>query len=666
MEKADMRLQTGKLNKNCFSNNVFAAIFEISPYSAAITRVADRRLAMINAAFTDLTGYTQKTTSGKTTRDLGIWANLKEREAYWALQRKWKVVKDFPFTLRTSLGALKKCLISGQLTKIDGQDYVIAIVKDVSEQKKTEEALLESEEKYKTIFSESPIAIELYDASGALVMANKACLDLFGVIDQDETLGFNLFADPNVPEDQKEIIKRGETAHYQTTFDFDKVTALNLYRTTRAGQIWLDILISPFAKSPGGYLAQIQDITGRKQAQHDLEQVNKQLADALDQQKRAEEQIVRQARMSALGQLASGISHEFNNALVPIIGYADLMLNNQDKLTNIPETVSMLRLILSAATDAREIINRLQEFSQHKGDAERELVYLPELIENVIILTRPRWREEMEKNGITIKIKTEFDNMAPVVCIRSQLREVFTNLIFNAVEAMPEGGAITIRGTAIKSEHTVEIQVIDQGIGMTTEVQRRILEPFFTTKGGERSGLGMPTVDRIITQHNGSMKIQSAPGKGTTIFIKLPFAQSTVDLQKISPVPPSASKPLRILLIDDNQLVRELITEYLKADRHSVEPASDGHEGLSKSGKDRFDLVITDNAMPGMSGSELAAAIKTTNPDIPIIMLTGFGEIMKSNNEMPPGVDMIISKPVTQNSFRDTIARLMKKARHED
>lgn len=198
---------------------------------------------------------------------------------------------------------------------------------------------------------------------------------------------------------------------------------------------------------------------------------------------------------------------------------------------------------------------------------------------------------------------------------------------------------------------------------MTDEVRRRLFEPFFTTKGSERSGLGIPITQGIISGYNGTIKYESAPGRGTTVFIRLPMAQTIVTPPAGLTAPASASKPLRILVIDDNEPVRQLITEYLKADGHTVELAADGHEGLGKASEGRFDLVITDSAMPGMSGSELAAAIKTTNQDIPIIMLTGFGDIMKRQNELPAGVDMVLAKPVTRDAFRDAIARLMEKKR---
>ncbi|MFA7159258.1 MAG: response regulator, partial [Kiritimatiellia bacterium] len=205
----------------------------------------------------------------------------------------------------------------------------------------------------------------------------------------------------------------------------------------------------------------------------------------------------------------------------------------------------------------------------------------------------------------------------------------------------------------------VEIQVVDSGEGMNAEVKRRLFEPFFTTKGGERSGLGLAITHGIISAHNGTIHFESAPGRGTTFTIRLPLGQPGARTPEEKAETASVSKPFRILFIDDDEAVRLLIAEYLKADGHTVELASEGHEGLAKAGEGRFDLVITDSAMPGMSGSELAAAIKTIKQDLPVIMLTGFGDIMNDKNEKPAGVDLVLSKPVTRDSFRMAIVALM-------
>ena len=240
-----------------------------------------------------------------------------------------------------------------------------------------------------------------------------------------------------------------------------------------------------------------------------------------------------------------------------------------------------------------------------------------------------------------------------------------THVLTNAVQAMPRGGSVEVRTFYQKSDGKIQIECRDEGVGIAPEDLPRVFEPFFTTKGGENTGLGLSIVQSIITRHEGSVTIQSVPGKGTTIFIKLPLAKAVAYPAAIPSAPVLPCKPLKVLFVDDNELVRQLILESLKADNHVVELASDGQEALRKFSKDRFDLIITDSAMPGMSGSQMVASIKKTRPAMPIIMLTGFGDIMKARNELPAGVDMILGKPVTQAAFREAIAGLMAKYQSE-
>ena len=263
----------------------------------------------------------------------------------------------------------------------------------------------------------------------------------------------------------------------------------------------------------------------------------------------------------------------------------------------------------------------------------------------------------MGAKGISIEITTEFQDMPAVYCDRTQIREAFLNLILNAIDAMPGGGTITIRGRALRPEKAVEIEVSDTGAGMSPETRQRLFEPFFTTRGEERSGMGLSIAQAIIAAHNGTIRLESSPGRGTTAIVRLPIEEAGAGAAATADIPPPvmSMKTLRVLFVDDNPVVRELITEYLEADNHTFETAESGAEGLRKLEKGHFDLVITDSAMPGMSGSEFAKSIRKSNRDIPVIMLTGFGQIMQSGNNLPAGVSMVLSKPVTRSALRAAI-----------
>lgn len=405
-----------------------------------------------------------------------------------------------------------------------------------------------------------------------------------------------------------------------------------------------------------------EEITKHKKTKQQLQQTNIQLAkltNKLSQLKRTQKQVIQHERLAALGQMASRITHDFNNALTPILGYADLLLSLPDMLNNRKEAVDMLETIRSTAMQARDIVSRLQECYESSDEARREAIDLTKLIENIVTLTRPKWKEEMEAKGVSIRIKTKVQDMLPINGNRSQLDEVLTNLILNAVDAMPNGGTITILGYIHRSRQAMELRVIDTGTGMTEDVRRRSIEPFFTTKQGRGAGLGLSMAYGIVRRHNGSLEIQSAPGKGTTVIIQLPWSKPAVSKKERPPAHILPSKPLRILLIDDEKPVRDLIARYLETDNHTVELAASGDEGLQKFRKGIFDLVITDRAMPRMSGDQVAAAVKGDDREIQVILLTGFNDMMNDKNELPAGVDVIVGKPVTRYAFRDAIAKAM-------
>jgi len=237
-----------------------------------------------------------------------------------------------------------------------------------------------------------------------------------------------------------------------------------------------------------------------------------------------------------------------------------------------------------------------------------------------------------------------------------ELREALTNLIFNAADAMPQGGTITLRTR--KERHELVLEVSDTGTGMTEEVRRHCLEPFFSTKGQHGTGLGLSSVYGTVRRHDGKINIRTELGKGTTFEVHLPLGPARVSVEdtKKEENAPQIS-PLHVLVVDDDTVVRQIVAEYLKADAHQVEVACSGAEGLDKFKKGSFDLVVLDRAMPGMNGDQVASSIKSLNPNLPIIMLTGFGSMMMAADEKPSGVDLIIGKPVTLDGLREALAK---------
>lgn len=380
-----------------------------------------------------------------------------------------------------------------------------------------------------------------------------------------------------------------------------------------------------------------------------------QLEQTLDQLSSTQQQIVKQERLRALGMMAGGIAHDFNNALTMMLGYGELLLPWLQQHATSRE-LAYLNHIIGAAQDAAHVVSRLREFYRPaEGDEIRLAVDLSELAQSVVSLTAPKWKGKSRADGVQINVVTELMEVPTVAGNAAELREVMTNLVFNAVDAMPDGGTITVR-TACDANGVV-LSVSDTGIGMTEAELARCLEPFFTTKGERGTGLGLAVVYGIIQRHDGTIDISSKKGIGTTFSIHLP---ATVVRQETSvQAPQRLERKLRILVVDDQEIICELIAEYLKGDGHHAVTAVESSEALSLFSREGFDLVITDHSMPGMNGLQLAAAIKELVPDTKVILLTGFGDEMMGRGEQPAEINLVIGKPVSAADLRQGIFRTM-------
>jgi len=400
---------------------------------------------------------------------------------------------------------------------------------------------------------------------------------------------------------------------------------------------------------------QVEERTRAKEA---LAESNRKLELALSDLKRAQETLVQQERLRALGQMASGVTHDFNNALTPIVGYTDLLLARPEILDDREKTLLHLRTVNTAAKDAAHVVKRLREFYRSRDEAEVfPLVAIDSIVAQAISMTRPKWKDQALARGVSIEVKSESERTPLLSGNESDLREMLTNLIFNAADAISESGTITVRSRLDGGD--VVIEVGDTGSGMTDEVRRKCLDPFFTTKGDAGTGLGLPMVYGIVRRHGGAVRIDSAPGKGTTFEVRLPLKPLTLSEKAAAAGPVAELRPLRVLVVDDEPKILSLVGEYLEADRHHVETATNGRDGLNKLNAGHFDLIVTDRSMPQMNGEQLAAAAKRLRPDTPIVLLTGFGDLMSDQGEQPEGVDLIVSKPVTLSALREAVAKLI-------
>lgn len=370
----------------------------------------------------------------------------------------------------------------------------------------------------------------------------------------------------------------------------------------------------------------------------------------------SQEQIVAQERLHAFGEMAGGIVHDFNNALMSVIGYSDILLTDDDVLRDFKKAREFLKIMNTAGQDASQVISRLRDFYRPREMSDVfTRVDLNEIIEQAVPLTQPKWKAQALADGRTISVELDLAKLPSISGNAAELREVATNLIFNAVDAMPAGGTITLRSSA-EDGHAV-LEVSDTGAGMSDEVRSRCLEPFFSTKGEKGTGLGLSMVFGIIKRHEGTVEIESTLGKGTTFRIRLP--KMTESLETTDDEAGKIGRSLSVLVVDDEEVTRGVLESYLASDGHSVVTAVDAEKAIGCLADAKFDLLITDHAMPGMNGVQLAAAVREMRAGQPVILVTGFAAGSMGADEDPVGVDLVMRKPVARRELRRALVSVL-------
>ena len=528
-----------------------------------------------------------------------------------------------------------------------------ALQNEITERRQAEAVLTQSEERYRAVVNQSTDCIFLVDVETRRILEANPAMQRLLEYTSDEISGLTLYDFViHEREDIDEKIRRIITTH-------DHFPGERRYRRKDGTIVDVEVNGNLIAYGDKEMMCVVsRDITERKQTEERLHESNRLLEETLVELQQTQHHIIQQERLRALGQMASGIAHDFNNALSPILGFSDVLLMRPEDLDDKQKAIRYLQIMNTAATDAANVVSRLREFYRHReADEIFSPVNLTRLVEDAIPLTQPRWKDQAQGKGITIQMETDLQKMPWIAGNEAELREMLTNLIFNAVDAMSEDGTITLR--TVSDNQQVLLEISDTGSGMTEEVRQRCLEPFFSTKGAQGTGLGLSMVFGIIQRHDGAIEIESEPGQGTTFRIRLPIQTQASSQRDAIKSDPNINRPLHILFVDDEPSVCQMAAAYLTGDGHTVEMAANGREGLEKFSQQQktFDAVVTDRAMPTMNGDQLAAAIKQLAPTMPIIMLTGFGEMMGAAGEKLAGVDLIVNKPVTLEVFREALVQ---------
>lgn len=422
----------------------------------------------------------------------------------------------------------------------------------------------------------------------------------------------------------------------------------------------------PFIKKEGSIA--LTEINGTLISYQERKAIQLTIRD-ITKRKEMEHKLIQSEKLKSLGELAGGVAHDFNNVLAAILGRAQLLKLHIDtprgtteRRKSVSDLKKSLEVIEKAALDGAETVRRIQDFAQMRGnDDYLSLININEAIDYAIEFTKVRWKNEAEAQGVTYHIKKELSSLPPLKGSATELREVVTNLINNALDAMPQGGQITIK--TFKDNHHLAVTISDTGSGIPTSIQDRIFDPFFTTKGVQATGLGLSVSYGIITRHRGMISVESVEGGGATFTIQFPLTEHTRDKKhhhkNVTPPSPERQK-VRILIIEDEKEVREVLHDILSHAGYEVETAPQGNEGVELFKQKHFDAVFTDLGMPGMSGWQVAEEIKKINNKTFVVLVTGW-EVNPQSNELKKNeVDLVVHKPFQI----DQLLQLVQKTLH--
>ena len=368
------------------------------------------------------------------------------------------------------------------------------------------------------------------------------------------------------------------------------------------------------------------------------------LEEAYQSLKSSHDQVIASERLKALGQMAAGVAHDFNNILNNILGRTQLLLrrlNSPDP--DLQTSRSDLEVMEQLSLEGAETVKRIQDFTGIRKDRPKEAIDFNEIVRKTVEMTRPKWKDDCEARGICIEIRLDLRELPPTAGNEHELTQVISNLIFNAVEAMPHGGSITLRPFSEKDSILFEVE--DTGVGIKKEIQGRLFEPFFTTKE-EGRGLGLSIANGIVKRYRGEISVSSQEASGSTFRVQLPVLQ--IPSKPRTSGEAESKKTFSsawVLIIEDDPRNRRLFEEALGLMGHHVVAAPAGKEGLKLLRQGEFDVVITDLSMPGLSGWEVAKGAKDLNPKIPVILLSGWGVQQDSQQVKEAGIDIVLSKP---------------------
>jgi PAS domain S-box-containing protein len=570
------------------------------------------------------------------------------------LERTVKIGEKVSFMSRCGVGDKRSRWIHWSLRRAPNARQVYVAARDVTDHRTAEIELARANEILSTILLSAPLPIWASDPGGKIQFWNASAERVLGWSSEEVLNGAPPDTLPNC-NGASERRLAGE-----------KMSWRRKDGSSRDLRFWTAPLHENGIEC--GTLGMVVDVT-----EYDAELYNA-LQEAYNDLRDTRDVVMQHERLRVLGQMASGIAHDINNALSPVKLYAKALLEDEAGLSD--RGRKNLKTIRNAVDDVTETVARMGEFYRLR---EPQLTLAPvnlnNLVREVVDLTRARWRDIPQQMGVLIKTVTELSEDLPSISgIESEIRAAITNLIFNAVDAMPAGGTLTLRTGATKGGQMVGdsseiryvyVDVVDTGLGMDEETRRRCLEPFFTTKGERGTGLGLAMVYGAVQRNRAAIEIESTLGKGTTMRLRFEAAPPSPGQRALPSLQPAKPSAMRVLVIDDDPLVAEVLRDTLERDGHEVTTAEGGEAGIrafreARNSDEPFALVLTDLGMPDVDGRRVASTVKADSPSTPVILLTGWGRRLVQEGDIPPHVDRVLSKPPDPSELRDAMAACSK------
>ncbi|HWA74138.1 MAG TPA: PAS domain S-box protein [Polyangiaceae bacterium] len=636
------------------SVELFTKVFRAIPDAVSVSDEETGLFVDVNEGFERLFGVRRVQVIGKNSLDLLFWNNPKDRVELVRRVRENGSVQDFPAVARVANGELKSCLLSAESVEIAGRVRMIVVVRDVSERERAERALRESEQKFLTAFRASPNAVAISDLeSGCLLEVNESFERMVGRT-RDKLVGYSSVALGMWAADERKrfidtLVSKGVVRDLElTSTNFEGkqlVMQVNADVTELNGKRCI-ILVA-------------HDITERRRAE--------------EAKARLEDELRQMQRLEAMGTLAGGVAHDFNNILGAIVAYTDLARMDAQSNAAVLESLSE---VSRASERAKLLVRQILAFSRRQPQ-ERHAIRLQPLVKEVLRLVRSTL-------PTTIEISSEVSaDAGHVDADTTQLHQVLVNLCTNAAHAMRGApGRLTLclvevdvsaaaaaQSPGLHAGRYVRVSVCDTGHGMDAATTPRIFEPFFTTKKpGEGTGLGLSVVHGIVTDHGGVIQVESKPGAGTKMHVLLPLRAAAAPEQEQRVLKPPLGQGQRVLFIDDEPALCVTAQKLLERLNYKVHTETSAVDALALFRKEpaRFDLVLTDLTMPLMTGVDVAREVLRVRPDLPVLVATGFNASWSRETVRALGVRDLVLKPLSAAALAEAIHSALNEAARQN